>query len=98
MPEDIIILDMCTKNDNFDVWLLNMECHGQYFFVILGFFALLPSSQLRKSKFEKTEKIPANMIILHMYTINDNHMMLWFLRYGAQWTEVFVILDHQSPF
>ena len=40
-------------------------------------------------------------IILHMCTINDNHMMtmyLWFLRYGVRQREFFVIMDCFLPF
>ena len=40
------------------------------------FFALLPPYQPKKSKFWKNEKkTPGDIIILHMCTLNDNHMM-----------------------
>ena len=32
-------------------------------------------SKFWKSKFWKTEKVPGNVIILHMFTINDNQIM-----------------------
>ena len=35
-------------------------------------FALLPPTQPKNQDFEKT---PTDIIILHMYTINDSHMM-----------------------
>ena len=40
-----------------------------------SFFALLPPWQLEKLKFWKIAKKPGDIIILHMCTINDNHMM-----------------------
>ena len=46
------------------------------FFVHSGlFFAILPPYGPRTSKFLKNEKTPQDIIILHMCTINDNHMM-----------------------
>ena len=50
------------------------------FFVILYHFLLLPPYQT-----------PGDIIILHKYNINDNHMMYSFLRHEAQQTEFFVI-------
>ena len=38
-------------------------------------FALLPPLQPKKLKFWKTEKMYGDIIILHMCTINGNHMM-----------------------
>ena len=38
------------------------------------FFTLLPPDRYKKIKFLKNEKTPGD-IILHMCTINDNHMM-----------------------
>ena len=46
------------------------------FFVILGyFFALLPPNYPENQNFEKMKKIPGDIIILHMSTLNQNHMM-----------------------
>ena len=45
-------------------------------FVILDcFFALLPPNDRENQKFFKNEKMPVHIIILHIYTINGNHMM-----------------------
>ena len=38
------------------------------------------------------KKRPGDINILHMCTVNDDH--IWFLRYGARRKEFFVILDH----
>ena len=39
------------------------------------FFALLPPNDPKNQNFETMKKIPGDIIILHMCTINDNHMM-----------------------
>ena len=39
------------------------------------FFALIPPQQHKKSKFRKNEKKPGDVVTLHMFTINDNHMI-----------------------
>ena len=39
------------------------------------FFALLPSNNQKNQNFEKMKKPSGDIIILHMWTINDNHMM-----------------------
>ena len=38
------------------------------------FLALLPPKYPKNQNFEKTKKTPAHNIILHMCTINENHM------------------------
>ena len=46
------------------------------FFVILDYF--LPfhtSNNPENQSFEKMKKTPGDIIILHMFTTNDNHMM-----------------------
>ena len=73
---DIIILYMCTKNHNHMIhgsW--DKEWHRQNF---LSFWAIFcPSIPLttRKIKILKLKKMPGDIIILHICTINDNHMM-----------------------
>ena len=37
-PPDVIILHMCTTNDNHDVWFLKYQAQKSQFFVILGYF------------------------------------------------------------
>ena len=39
------------------------------------FFALLPPNNPKNQNFEKMKKTPGDIIILHMCTVNDNHMM-----------------------
>ena len=49
------------------------------------FFALLPPNN-PKLKFEKMKKMPRDIIILHMFTINDNYMMYcsWDIEHDGQ--------------
>ena len=63
-----------------------------------SFFALLLTNNPKNQKFEKMKKTPKHIIILHMCTINGNHMMYAFVRYWAQQTKFFVILDYYLPF
>ena len=39
------------------------------------FFALLPLNNPKNQNFEKMKKTAGYIIILHMHTINDSHMM-----------------------
>ena len=75
-PEDVIILHRCTINDNhmmYGSW--DIERDGQNFLSFWTIFALLPLEQPEKSKFWKNKKKLGDIVILHMCTINDNHMM-----------------------
>ena len=75
MPGDIIILDMCTINDDhmmYGSW--DMECDRQNFLP-----CPFTPEQPVKSKFWKNgKKFPGDIILLHMCTINDDHMMYGF--------------------
>ena len=39
------------------------------------FIVFLPSKNLKNQNFEKMEKLPGDIIIIHRCNINDNHMM-----------------------
>ena len=54
-----------------DIWSEQIEL-----FIILDYFLPFnsPSNQ-ENQKFEKMKNIPGDIIILHMCTINANHMM-----------------------
>ena len=69
--------------------------------VILGHFLHFdPSNNPKNQNFEKLKKMPADIIILHLCTANDNHMMYDSrdIQYGARQTEFFFILDYFLPF
>ena len=45
------------------------------FFVFLGYFLALYLPNPENQNFEKMKKTPEDIIILHMSTINQNHVM-----------------------
>ena len=63
------------------------------------FFALLPPYGPRKSKFWKNEK-KNTWKYYHFTNVYHKRQLydVWFLRYGVQQTEFFVIMDHFLPF
>ena len=87
------------KSRSYDVWFLRYKVQRTKFFVILGHFFFLPfdpPNNPKNQNFEKTKKIPED-IILHLCTTNDNHDV-WFLIYQARQTEFFVILGYFLSF
>ena len=69
------------KLRSYDVGFLRQGAWRTNIFVILDHFFLsfilppLPPNNTENKHFEKNRKTPADIIILHMCTINDNHMM-----------------------
>ena len=64
------------KWQSYDVWFLRYEARRTECFVILDhFLPFYPPNNQKNQNFEKTNKPPRDIIILHMCTINDNHMM-----------------------
>ena len=64
------------KWQSYDVWFLRYGAQQTDFFVILGCFLLFyPPMDPENRNFEKMKKIPEDIIILQMCTINDNHMV-----------------------
>ena len=64
MPKDIIILHLCTTNDNHDVWFLIYQAQQTRFFVILGYFmSFYLSNNPKNQNFEKMKKAPGDIII-----------------------------------
>ena len=47
----------------------------EIFVILVHFLASPPPDNLANQNFEKMKKIPEDIIILHMCTINDSHMM-----------------------
>ena len=63
------------------------------------FFAFLPHYWPQKLKFrKKCKKAPGHIILLHMYTINQDHMIYgsWDMKFI--WQNIFVILGNVLPF
>ena len=64
----------------YDAWFLRYRARQVEFFVILDYsLHFYPLNNPENQNFEKMKKIPGDIIILHICTINQNHM-----RYGAQ--------------
>ena len=104
MPGDIIILHLCTINDNhmmYHSW--DMECDRQKFLPFCTVFALLPANNPENEDFAKMKKMPGDIIILHLCTINDNHMMYhsWDMECDRQnflpFCTVFALLPPNNP-
>ena len=71
------------------IWftVLRYRLRWTYFFVILGHFFLFPPLMIPKNKnLKKIERVPGDIIILHMCTINEDHMMYysWDIRCDRQ--------------
>ena len=77
---DIITLNVCTINNNhimYGSWDMD-PVTGRFFGHFGLFFALLSPPDPHNSKkqnFEKMKKLAGDIIILHMCTINNNHLM-----------------------
>ena len=97
MCVSVILLQMCTINEDhmiYDSW--NIRCNKQTFLSFWDIFCPFTPWQPGKSKFWEIKNIPGDIIILHMCTINDNHMCL----VPEIWSTIdkfFVILDHFLP-
>ena len=61
---------------SYDVWFLRYRAWRTEFFVILDhFLPIYPSNNLKNQNFEKLEKTPEDIIILHKCTKNHHHML-----------------------
>ena len=75
--QDIILLHIYHKWRSHDIWFLkdkawqNIFCHFGPFLP----FRTSDNLKLQKSNFEKLKKNPEDIIILHMSTINDKHII-----------------------
>ena len=82
---------------SYDVWFLTYKAR-QSFCHFGSSFALWTSEQFKKSKFWKNQY---NTWRYYHFTLVYHKWQsygVWFLRYGAQQTEFFVILDNFLPF
>ena len=81
-----------------DVWFLRSKWDRHNFLSFWVFFyPSSPPHNQESQNFEKLKKPPADIIILHICTINNNHMMYgsWDIERDRQ---NFFILDHLLPF
>ena len=84
-----------------DIWFLRYKAWQTEFFVLLDHF--LPSSpplttwKIKIWKNEKKKNTWSYYHFTHVY-YKWQPYDVWFLRYGVQWTDVFVILNYFLPF
>ena len=70
---DIIILHMCTINDNHpEIWSTTDTIFFSFWTIFCPF---TPLTTRKIKKMKKIEKTQVDIIILHMCFINDNHIM-----------------------
>ena len=98
---DVIILNLRNrKHDHVMYAYSDMEClHRHNFCHFRPLFAILPHYWPRKLKFGKNvKKTPGDIILLHMCTINQDHMMYgsWDMKFNRQ--NFFVILGNFLSF
>ena len=86
-PGDIIILHICTTNDNhmmYGSW--DMEGNRQFFVTLDHFLLFYPSMDQENLNFENMKKTPEDIIILQMGTIDDSHLIYgsWYVECSGQ--------------
>ena len=75
IPQDIIILQMCTINDSRAVWFLSYGVQWTECFCQFGpFLPFYSPNNPKNQNLKKMKKPPGDIITLHMCTINGNHM------------------------
>ena len=89
---------MYHKWKSHDVCFLKYKAQQTEFFLILEHFLLFyPPKNLKNQSFEKMKKkTPEDIIILHLQTTSDDHMM-----YGSwdmEWDRILIILDYFCSF
>ena len=88
---------MYHKWRSYNIWLVRYKACQTEFFVILGhFLPFEPANNLKNQSFEEMKKTPED-IILHLHTINDDHMMHMIPQIWST-TEFFIILGYFLPF
>ena len=86
----------CHKWQSHDVWFLRYEMQQTEFLIILDHFLPFYSpNNLKNQNFEKLRKIPGDIIISHMCTINNNH--IWYI-VPEIWSVTERIFCHFGPF
>ena len=96
-PGDIIILHNCTINDNHLMYGSWDKEHNRYNFLSFWtvFCTFAPYGPRKSKKILKWKK---HLKTLSIYRHKWQSYDVWFLRYGVQQTESFVILGHFLPF
>ena len=94
-PGDIIILHMCSINDNHVIMVPQTWSTTDRIFCHFGlFFVLLPPNNSKNQNFTEIKKAPGDIIIFHMCSINDNHVIM----FPQTWSTTDRIFCHFGPF
>ena len=89
--------DTILQLQSYDVWFLRCRVKQTEFFVVVDhFLPFYPPNNLKIKILKKQKILSGDIIILYMHHKWESY--IWFLRYGAQQTKFFVILDHFLPF
>ena len=77
MPGDIFLLyiHVYHKWRSYDKWFWNIRCNREKLLSFWVIFCSFNPLTTRKIKILKLKKIPGDITILHICTINNNHMM-----------------------
>ena len=101
LPEILSFYTWVPSNKNhmmYDFW--DMECDRQNFFSFQTIFCPFippPPPPLKNQNFKKMKKNHRDIILLHKYTINDNHMIYGSWDINCNRYIFFVILGHFLP-
>ena len=94
-PGDIIILHMCSINDNHVIMVPQTWSTTDRIFCHFGLdFVLLPPNNPKNQDFTEMKKAPGDIIILQMCSINDNHVIM----FPQTWSTTDRIFCHFGPF
>ena len=71
---------------SYDIWFLRYGVWQAESFILDCFLPFYTSNNSKNQTFEKLKKTPGDIIILHMWTINDNHMVyvFWDIEHNGQ--------------
>ena len=83
---------------SYDMWFLKYKVRQTEIFDIFGHFLPFQSLDNLESQNFNIEKAPGDTIILHIYTINYNHIMVYDSCDMERDRQFFVILDRFLPF
>ena len=100
MAGDVILLHIYVyhKRRSYEIWFLKYKVQQTEIFNILGhFLPFQPLDNLENQNFNTEKNTWRYYHFTHLHHKWQSYDV-WFLRYGVQQTEFFVILDHFLPF
>ena len=94
-PGDIILLHMCTINQDhmmYGSWYI--MCKGEFFVSLDYFLPFDPPNNPKNKNFEKNKKHLWTYYHFALVQHKWQSFNVWFVRYQVQLTEIFVILGY----